>query len=228
MLAAHYVPSVVVLGQWTSLRALPLRMCRWQGPDRPAVALTFDDGPHPESTPRVLDALERQGLRATFFCLASEAERYPEIAAEIDQRGHQVETHGYHHEHHLLRSPRWIWHDLRRARDTMEFLGFRPRWYRPTYGQATGSSLAIARALGLEPVLWSAWGREWTTDDSAEVATRVARRLRPGAIVLLHDTDSHGASGMWRVAMDALPQLAQELQRRGLSSVTLDRMLVTC
>lgn len=225
-LAAQYVPSTVILGQWTSLRALPGGWCRWQGPaDTSAVALTFDDGPDPVATPAVLDELDRLGLRATFFCLASHAERWPGLVSEVVARGHAVGTHGFRHGHHLARTPRWIADDLRAARDVMDRLGVPVRWYRPTYGQATGATLVAARLQGLRTVLWSAWGREWATHDSTEVAARITRRLGPGSVVLLHDGDAFGPADMWRVGLGALPALAAHLDRHGLAAVTLDELV---
>ena len=225
-LAAEYLPSVVTLGQWTPLRSLPGDLCRWRGPAAPDVALTFDDGPHPEATPAVLEALDELGLRATFFCLGAEVERHPDLVSELVRRGHQVETHGFAHEHHLLRSPRWVLRDLRRARASAEAVGLGPTWYRPAYGQATGATLALARGLGLRPVLWSSWGREWTTDDPQEVARRILAGLSPGAIVLLHDSDAYGRPGMWRTGVDALRLVAEDLARRDLRAVTLERMML--
>jgi peptidoglycan-N-acetylglucosamine deacetylase len=226
--AAQYVPSVVTLAQWGPWQALPWGLCRWQGPASPGeggVALTFDDGPHPEGTPAALDALDRLGLRATFFCLGSNAERHPQLVDEILRRGHEVETHGYLHRHHLARSPRWVLHDLRQARDVMRNLGVQPRWYRPSYGQASGSTLVLARALGLRPVLWSAWGREWATDDPGAVAARISRRLRSGSIVLLHDSDDHGPEGMWRTGLGALERVAEHLEQCRLQAMTIDELV---
>lgn len=224
--AAEYLPSVAVLGQWVPVRRLPGGMCRWQGPPGPGrVALTFDDGPDPEGTPAILDRLDELGLRATFFPLGSAVERHPTLVAEIARRGHQVGTHGYRHDRHLLRSPRWVRDDLARADAAMVAAGLRPRWYRPSYGQVTAATLLAARRRGWEPVLWSAWGREWATPDPAAVAGRIVRRLRAGAIVLLHDSDAHGRPGMWRVARDVLAPVADELDRRGLGSATLDGLV---
>lgn len=222
---AQYLPSVVTLGQWTPLRAAPFGWCRWAGPERAQVAITFDDGPHPRATPAVLDALDDLGLAATFFVLGQEARRYPEVVAEVQARGHQVETHGHAHRHHLARTPRWVLRDLQEAQATMEELGVHPTWYRPAYGQATGFTLAAARSLGLAPVLWSAWGREWTTEDPGEVAGRIGRRLGPGAIILLHDSDAYGTPGMWRVGLAALSLVAADLERRSLKAVTLGDMV---
>jgi peptidoglycan-N-acetylglucosamine deacetylase len=136
-----------------------------------------------------------------------------------------VETHGYRHEHHLLRSPRWIMNDLRRAIEVMSEGGYPSSWYRPSYGQATGATLVAARAFGLRPVLWSSWGREWATDDPNDVAERIMSRLDPGAIILLHDNDELGSPDMWRVGQGALPRLAAELERRQLEAVTLDELV---
>ncbi len=223
--AAHYVPSAAVLGTWTSLRSLG-RACRWQGdPASGGVALTFDDGPHPEGTPAVLDVLDDLGLVATFFCLGSEADARPDLVAEIVRRGHAVGTHGYHHAHHLGRGPAWIRADLARAAASLRELGVAPRWYRPTYGQLTGSTMLAAREHGLETVLWSAWGREWASEDPKEVGRRVARRLHPGSVVLLHDSDRFGRAGMWRTVVAALPVVAATLAERGMRSATLDDLV---
>lgn len=222
---AQYLPSTVALGQWGPWQGLPGGLCRWSGPDEGAVALTFDDGPDPEGTPAVLDKLDELDLRATFFVVGSCAERSPELVREIFRRGHGVGTHGYAHEHHLARTPSWVARDLRSALGVMDGIGMPVTWYRPSFGQATGSTLVAARLLGLETVLWSAWGREWTTTDPGEVADRITRRLRGGAIVLLHDSDRFGPVGMWRTGLAALEEVAVRLDERGLVTVTLDELV---
>ena len=224
-LAAQYVPSIAVLGQWSGLRAVGGGLCRWRGPRSGRFALTFDDGPSPEATPAVLDRLDELGWPATFFCLGSLVEREPDLVAEMQRRGHQVETHGHRHGHHLLHTPRWILRDLRAALGAMERCGVRPTLYRPTFGQVTGTTLVAARRLGLETVLWSAWGREWTTTDHRLVAGLVASRLDDGAIVLLHDNDAFGPPGMWQVGLRSLDLLAPEVERRGLVPVTMGELL---
>ena len=223
-LAVQYGPSTVALGQWAPFEALPGRLCRWRG-HGDGVALTFDDGPSPVATPAVLDRLDRLGLRATFFPLGSLVARDPDLMAEVVRRGHQVETHGHRHRHHLARSPRWVRRDLQAAAEAMAAVDVCPRWYRPSYGQATGATLREARRHGWETVLWSAWGREWATDRADDVAARINRRLRPGAIVLLHDNDRFGRPGMWKTGLDALDAVADELDRRGLRAVTLQELV---
>lgn len=224
-LGAHWLPAGAVLGQWAPVVSAPGGVCRWRGPaTRPEAALTFDDGPHPEGTPAVLDRLDDLGIRATFFPLASEAARHPELVAEVVRRGHLVGTHGHRHGHHLAHGPAWVRRDLDAAGRVMAGLGHPPRWYRPTYGQVTTATLAVARAKGWQTVLWSAWGREWATRDPAAVAARVVRRLSPGAVVLLHDSDGFGPPGMWRTAVGALERIGEAMQRRSLVGVTLDEL----
>jgi len=224
-MALNYVPSVVSLGHWLPWRSLPGGWCRWRGPCVPKVAVTFDDGPSPVTTPRILDRLDELGLRATFFCLGLEVDRHPDLVAEIAHRGHGVATHGYAHERHLARTPRWIEADLMRSLSALDRVGVSPRWFRPPYGQTTLATMTAARRHHLELVLWSAWGREWTAPDVAEVVARVDRDLAPGTIVLLHDNDVDSPPGTAQRALDALGPIAALLERRGLRGVSLDELV---
>lgn len=226
--AAHAVPSVVSLGQWSSVRALPQHLCTWRGPRVAKVALTFDDGPSPGHSEQVLDRLDELGMPATFFCLGSNVERSPALVAEIAARGHVVGVHGYHHEHHLLRSPQWVARDLQRAVAVIGAIHPRPlRWFRPPYGQSSGPTMWTAHRMGLRMVLWSAWDREWAASGADEVVDRVDGALAPGAIVLLHDCEDTSPPGSVRRVLDALPRLAERLASRGLTPVTLDDLLAS-
>ncbi len=223
--AVHMVPSVVSLGQWVPIRALPANLCRWRGPARGTVALTFDDGPDPETTPRVLDRLADLGLSATFFCVGSLVEAHPDLVSEILERGHQVEVHGHRHKHHFVRTPWWVERDLDAAIEAVSAAGATPKWFRPPFGQTTGGTMLAARRHGLGLVLWSAWGREWAEPDAVAVAQRVRRHLTAGTIVLLHDTDRYSPPGSCRRALDALGPISSELDERGLTAVTLDQLV---
>jgi peptidoglycan/xylan/chitin deacetylase (PgdA/CDA1 family) len=225
---AHWVPSVVSLGQWSPLRSLPGRWCTWRGDRQAPVALTFDDGPSPASTPRLLDRLDELGLRATFFCVGHLVVRHPDLVAELVRRGHQVEAHGYEHRHHFVRSPVWVRRDLEASSAALRAVGVRPRWYRPPFGQVSGATLIEARRQGLRLVLWSAWGREWASPDSAAVAARIGSRLEPGAVVLLHDGDGFSPPGTADRVLGALGSVAEEIDRRGLAAATLDEVVDGC
>lgn len=232
--AAHFLPSVLVLGQWwppsaPPLRSLPAGLCRWRGPrtGRPEVALTFDDGPDPDDTPRVLDILDAHRMRGTFFLTGERVERYPGVVEEIVERGHEVGTHGYTHRHHLFSAAPLIVKDLEMAVAAHERLGarFRPRHFRPPYGQVAGGSVVAAHRLGLDMVLWSAWGREWADRSPDSAAARIIRRLQPGAIVLLHDSDSASRGGTAEVARAVLERVIEHLEHSHMTSVRVVDLL---
>lgn len=183
------------------------------------VALTFDDGPDPESTPAFLETLDRLGWRATFFMLGSMARQAPQLAAEIAAAGHEIGVHGDEHHSELWRSPGLIDRDLARAHASVsEAAGVVVRWFRPPYGVLTAGGLRAARRAGLQPVLWTAWGRDWRAEATPDSVTAdVTRGLGPGATVLLHDSDCTSAPGAWRSALGALPRLAEVFAARGLT-----------
>ncbi|MCP3822230.1 polysaccharide deacetylase family protein [Streptomyces sp. A3M-1-3] len=183
------------------------------------VALTFDDGPDPDSTPYFLAALDRLSVRATFFVLGSRLERHPDLGRRMVAQGHELAVHGWHHERPWRPRPVRDAREVARAADAVRGVcGVQPLWYRPPYGILTGGRWAAARRAGLSPVLWSAWGRDWTaraTPDS--VLEEVTRTLRGGATVLLHDTDAQSAPGSWRAALGALPDLVAVCRTGGLT-----------
>lgn len=181
------------------------------------VALTFDDGPDPGSTPCFLDALDTLGVRATFFVLGREVRQHPALTRQIAARGHELAVHGWTHSRPWLPAPRQDLDDLGRAAGAVrDAAGRAPGWYRPPYGILTGGRLAAAVRHGLRPVLWSAWGRDWTAEATpASVLATVLRDLRGGGTVLLHDTDRTAEPGCWRSALGALPALVAACRQAG-------------
>ncbi|MFJ9671054.1 polysaccharide deacetylase family protein [Streptomyces sp. NPDC101221] len=183
------------------------------------VALTFDDGPDPGSTPRFLDALDVLGVRATFFVLGENVVRHPEVARELVRRGHELAVHGWTHDRPWWPSPaRDARELLRTARVVGEVADRAPHWYRPPYGILTSGRWAAARRAGLRPVLWTAWGKDWRHDATpASVRATVAADLRGGGTILLHDTDHASAPGSWRATLGALPDLVRDCREAGLT-----------
>ncbi len=222
---AHLLPSVLVLGQWSRLRSAFGRTCVWRGSaTRQQAALTFDDGPAPE-TEAVLDALDELGLRATFFCLGSQVARFPSLAREIGRRGHEVATHGHVHQSHLRHSPGWVGADLQRSITAIVDAGLPgPRWFRPPYGHVSSATVVHARRAGLPVALWSSMGREWAEPSGSAVAARVGRSLASGSIVLLHDTDVSNPPGTHALVITALPQIAAELAGHQLAAVPISEL----
>ncbi|WP_089154158.1 polysaccharide deacetylase family protein [Micromonospora sp. NBS 11-29] len=184
-------------------------------PDR--VALTFDDGPDPESTPHFLDVLAAHRARATFFVLGAMLRDHPDLGRRLVAAGHEVALHGWAHDNLLLRGPAGTIHDLRRAYELVaDVTGTPPKFLRPPYGVLTAATLLAARRLGLRPVLWSCWGRDWTATATADtVRHRVLAGLRGGGTVLLHDSSHAAAPGAWRAGLGALPGILAECRRRG-------------
>ena len=183
------------------------------GPDH--VALTFDDGPHPVATPLLLERLDELGVRATFFLLADQVRRYPRIADEIGERGHEIALHGLRHD-----PPTRPWRagaELAQAyRIVTDVTGASLEWYRPPYGVLTTSRAVAALGLGLRPVLWTSDGRDWAVDaDGDSVARRVLDRLDGGGTVLLHDSDVAAVPGSWRSILDALDTIVGHSRAQG-------------
>ena len=184
------------------------------------VALTFDDGPDPAWTPAFLEVLAKWQVRATFFMLGSMAARSPGLAAEVAGAGHEVAVHGWAHRYTVLRGPRAVADDLARARDAVAgATGAQPLLYRPPYGVLSAGALAAARRLGLTPVLWTCWGREWTLGATPRsVWATLGGNLTGGATVLLHDSDCTSPPGSAAAALGALPLLLEECAIRGLQA----------
>jgi peptidoglycan/xylan/chitin deacetylase (PgdA/CDA1 family) len=173
------------------------------------IALTFDDGPHPQGTPAVLERLARANARATFFLVGEQVERRPALAAEIVAAGHEIAVHGYRHTLLLRRTPWELSDDLARAADVIgEATGIEATTYRPPYGVFSTAGLMLVRRRGWLPLLWSRWGRDWTRRATpASIARRATRAFSAGDVVLLHDADFYSAAGSWAKTAAALPAI---------------------
>ncbi len=151
-------------------------------------SITYDDGPHPENTPRVLDVLARFGVKATFFVLAREAEKYPALVQRAVAEGHEIGLHGYDHRSLLTMSTRAAMAEIRRARKIVEDIAGTPvRLYRPPYGEHTLFQGMAIRMMGLENVTWSGGTTDWLHDDEDVLADRAIATVFTGGILLLHD-----------------------------------------
>jgi peptidoglycan/xylan/chitin deacetylase (PgdA/CDA1 family) len=214
-----WAPAVALVSR-PARRALAVR-ARVAAPA--AVGLTFDDGPHPQATPAVLELLERERVRATFFLVGEQVRRRPALAAEIAAAGHEVALHCDRHRNLMRLTPGQTRGDLERALETIAAAaGAPPRRYRPPYGILTAAALAHARRRGFETVLWTRDGRDWAEQATPRsIAARCLERVRAGDILLLHDADTYSAAGSWRHTVDALPRILDGLRQRGLAVVPL-------
>ena len=182
------------------------------------VALTFDDGPDPHSTPAFLDLLAERDVRATFFVLGRYAAEEPALVRRMVDAGHEIGVHGWTHRCVAWVGARRLVRDLRGTTRVVEQVsGRRVRWYRPPYGVLTTHSLVAARSAGLTTVLWSDWGVDWRRGRTPEqVLDSVTHGLRPGGTVLLHDTDRTSAPDSWRTTLAATALLLDRLAASGV------------
>jgi peptidoglycan-N-acetylglucosamine deacetylase len=180
-----------------------------------AIALTFDDGPNPQATPLILDALGTRGARATFFILGRHAERWPEIVRRIVEEGHAIGHHGYYHRKLHFKSPRYVRADLTLGTDTIERASaVRPTLFRAPHGFRSPWVSSIARSLGQRTVGWSLG--VWDSDRPGVdvIAHRAVTGAHPGSILLLHDGDGYDAAGDRMQTARAVPLIVDRLLER--------------
>ena len=191
----------------------------------PVAALTFDDGPHPEFTPRLLEILERYQARATFFVVGASAKRYPQLLRRIAEAGHAIGNHSWDHPSF----PAISRHERRRQmRACEEVIGpYSQKLFRPPYGNQIFASRLDALRLGYRVITWSATGRDWQGDGAEEIFGRLASGLQPGSILLLHDALFASESEQFasREATLAAVRMLLEQYARAYRFVTVPELL---
>jgi peptidoglycan/xylan/chitin deacetylase (PgdA/CDA1 family) len=218
-----------VLAMWA---LLPDLWFRWKsstvfrrGKAGDRVALTFDDGPDPVYTPRILDILAEGGASATFFLVAENARRYPDVVRQIVARGHEVGSHGMHHAPFWLLTPRRSRLEIQESVAMLQELTRTPvRCFRPPWGMFNLIAHYWMRRTDQRPVLWSLDSLDWFFLTPARLIYRkVSRRVRPGSVVLFHD--GRGVGRTAAALVEALPQLLDNLKARGLVPVTVSELM---
>jgi len=199
-------------------------LCRVPGvTDR--FAITFDDGPSLQVTPRVLDLLARLGARATFFTLAPNVRRAPSLVRRMAREGHEVAAHGDLHWPLPLLPPWGIRREVQRSISAVVAAGgATPRFYRPPFGFMMPGQAAFVRRLGVEPVLGDIYPEDPGRPGTACIVERVVTRLRPGSIVILHDGSPIGDPDRTQT-VEALSPILAHATRAGLRAVTLSELL---
>jgi len=195
---------------------------RLRAADR-AIALTFDDGPNPDATPVILDALAQRGVKATFFILGRHAERWPELVARVAQEGHAIGNHGYYHRKLHFKSPSYVRDDLQLGTERIESpTGARPKLFRAPHGFRSPWVTPIAKSLGQRTVGWSlgVWDSDRPGVDA--IAERTVAGARPGSILLLHDGDGYDPGGDRMQTARAVPIVVDRLLEQGFRFSLLD------
>lgn len=188
------------------------------------VALTFDDGPDPVHTPKVLDVLRDAGIRATFFVVGERAARVPELVRRMVAEGHEIANHTWSHRNLWFCGPRRTDEEISRTHELLaELTGRRPRYFRPPWGMLNLAVFPTLRRLEAQCVLWSVQPEGLRPVAPREMASRVVRGARSGAIVDLHDAEGvRGAPGR---LLEALPPMLEGLGGAGYACVPLAELL---
>jgi peptidoglycan-N-acetylglucosamine deacetylase len=222
-LAAYVIPALAGLSGADGRPLLPGLRARLGVEDQTRTGLgfhlTFDDGPHREGTPAVLDVLARHGVHATFFLVGEQVRRAPALVGELLAAGHDLGLHCDRHRNLLRLSPWQVREDLSRAEDAIAGAAGREiTLYRPPYGVLNAAALAFARRRRWRTLLWRRWGRDWEAGATPEgIAVRVSSAAAPGDVLLLHDADDYSSPGSWRRTVAALPLVLEQLARDGLA-----------
>jgi peptidoglycan/xylan/chitin deacetylase (PgdA/CDA1 family) len=195
---------------------------------RGEIAITIDDGPDPEVTPRVLEVLAAFEARASFFCIGERVTRYPDLAQEIVRRGHSVENHSQRHRHSFsLLGPRRMAAEIAQAQECIaRVTGETPRFFRAPAGLRNPFLEPILKRLKLQLVSWTRRGFDTVNADADDIYRRLSRSLVDGDILLLHDGHAARAragtpAAGTPVIPEVLPRLLETLRRRQLQAVSL-------
>lgn len=211
--------------------------CSWVGSNwtslppasavRGEIAITIDDGPDPEVTPAVLDLLDQHSAKATFFCIAEKAQRYPDLCLDIVNRGHAVENHSMHHRYHLpfMLLDGWF-AELNVAQNALtNITGIRPRFFRPPVGLRNPWLDPVLSRLGLQLASWTRRGFDTVNKDPNRVLEKLLNNLKAGDILLLHDANAARTDSGRPVILEVLPPLLDAIAAARLHTVTLAQSL---
>jgi peptidoglycan/xylan/chitin deacetylase (PgdA/CDA1 family) len=203
----------------------------------PLAALTFDDGPDPELTPRILEVLAEHGVQATFNVMGWNALRHPDLVRAVVAAGHELGNHTWTHQDLAFQSTLQTRRQLERGREAIErTAGVRPRFFRPPRGNLTGSAIEAAAELGYDVLLWSVTRGGAGVGTPASVADHLARTVAPGDVVALHDgigrgifhprgPGAHELRARRLVEIQALPAALERVLSRGLRLGTVSALL---
>jgi peptidoglycan/xylan/chitin deacetylase (PgdA/CDA1 family) len=223
---------MIFVATWGGVYPFTDYFTRWFNPlvikrgnaSQKTVHFSFDDGPDPEYTLALLEILKSFQVPASFFLIGKKAETHPEIVAQIVKYGHEIGWHTYGHQHAYRMSFRKSKASIVRGIGVLTSLaGVSITWFRPPWGALNLFQYREVRKLGLRPVLWTANAQDWSLKSTASlIVQRLARRVRPGAIIVLHD--SGGEPGAPANTLRALPEIITRLKSEGYQFVSLHQL----
>ncbi len=191
----------------------------YRGPShRPQVAISFDDGPHAQQTPRILDILQQEGVSATFFVQGRMVRRSSHLIGRMQAETHEIANHSTTHPALITLSPAEVRQEMRTTQALVcQKAGVRPRYFRPPYGKFDRTTIDVAAELGLALVLWDVDTRDWQHRNPQQIIQTVQNQARAGSIILMHD--------IYSSTVAALPGVIAALRAKGLELVTVSELL---
>lgn len=185
----------------------------------PYIAMTFDDGPHPQNTPRLLDMLRERNIKATFYVIGRSVNMYPEIVRRMAAEGHEIGNHTWTHRNLTGLSSASIRNEMDSTRDVIiSACGVEPLTMRPPYGALRESQrVSIFKEYGYPTIMWDVDPKDWQRPGVSVVTSRILEKTRNGSIVLAHD--------LHKPTVDAMPETLDGLLKRGFQFVTVSQLL---
>lgn len=192
------------------------------------VAITFDDGPSPVWTPKILDALKAAGVKATFFMLGDHVEKYPEIAKRVASEGHEIGNHTYDHHVLIYYKMDELEKEIKEAeRVIRDVTGVATKYFRPPKAWLTADEKNKIKEMGYKVVLWSLNSKDWVNFDDKYIVRYLVHSIRPGDILLFHDSGGvfYTEGGNRNETVKAIPLLVEKLKAKGYRFVTITELL---
>lgn len=192
------------------------------------VALTFDDGPSPVWTPKILDELSKAGVKATFFMLGEHAAKYPEVARRVAGEGHEIGNHTYDHHVLIYYTMEELEKEIKYAENVIKGVtGVTTMYFRPPKAWLTQDEKVKIGRMGYKVILWSLNSKDWVAFHDKQITSYILRRVRPGDIILFHDSGgAFTAEGGDRAqTVKTIPRLVKKLKERGFKFVTISELL---
>lgn len=217
-----YTNQFLSRGSWTPFQWVERYNYAFSGPyNKAEIALTFDDGPDPVFTPLILDKLKKYGVKATFFLLGTNMEKFPEFVKRISEEGHVIANHTYSHVNLTQVSDQEYHNQIQRSNEIIQNLvGYKPKFFRPPYGAINENQLQWATEQGMMVTQWSVDTLDWQGLSAENITSTVEANAFPGSIVLQHNAQGVPLQG----SVDALDLFIPQLQANGVRFVTLPEM----
>jgi peptidoglycan/xylan/chitin deacetylase (PgdA/CDA1 family) len=190
------------------------------------MALTYDDGPNDPFTWRVIEVLEHQGVKATFFLIGQFVQQRPEIARAIVEAGHAIGSHTWDHPNLIFASQSGVRRQLEQAQKAIfDATGVEPKLFRPPFGGRRPATLRAIRAFGLVPILWNVTCYDWRAKSAGRIVAHAARQIRGGDVILLHDGGYLRMGADRSRTVEASDRILTRYRGEGYEFVTIPQMM---